>query len=73
MAKQLAEGDTASGPQGRTPIERAQPHNTINRQTGTTGDRPVCALRHAANLVSPGMLFDVVVALDEPASEPGRT
>lgn len=45
--------------------DRAQPHNTINRQTGTTGTGMFAPYTVAQTWLTPGSLFDVVVVLDE--------
>ena len=45
--------------------ERAQPHNTINRQTGTTGDGPFAPYAQSQIWFKPGTRFDVHVVLDE--------
>lgn len=59
--QQLALGDTALGKS----TSRAQPHNTINRQTGTTGTGMFAPYTVAQTWLAPGSLFDVVVVLDE--------
>lgn len=46
-------------------IEAAQPHNTINRQTGTTGTGMFAPYTMTQTWLPPGSLWDVVVALDE--------
>lgn len=45
--------------------ERAQPHNTINRQTGTTGTGAFAPYSMAQRWYAPGTRLDVYVALDE--------
>lgn len=57
----LAVGDAALG----KGTSRAQPHNTINRQTGTTGTGMFAPYTVAQTWLAPGSLFDVVVVLDE--------
>jgi CRISPR-associated protein Csm4 len=59
--KQLALSDADVGKS----TSRAQPHNTINRQTGTTGTGMFAPYTMAQTWLAPGSLFDVVVALDE--------
>lgn len=44
--------------------ERAQPHNTINRQTGTTGTVPFAPYAMSQIWFHADMLFDLYVALD---------
>ena len=46
-------------------IERAQPHNSINRQTGTTGSGQFAPYTMAQTWIAPGSLFDVLLVLDE--------
>lgn len=46
-------------------IERAQPHNTINRQTGTTGTGMFAPYTMGQTWLPPGSLLDVFVVLDE--------
>lgn len=45
--------------------ERAQPHNTINRQTGTTGEGQFAPYTMAQIWFHPAMRFDLHVVLDE--------
>lgn len=45
--------------------DRAQPHNSINRQTGTTGTGMFAPYSVAQIWLAPSSLFDVVVVLDE--------
>ncbi len=59
--QQLAQADNALG----TTVEQAQPHNTINRQTGTTGTGMFAPYTMAQSWIKPGTLLDVVVVLDE--------
>lgn len=59
--QQMAMGDAEVG----KAISRAQPHNTINRQTGTTGTGMFAPYTVAQTWLTPGSLFDVVVVLDE--------
>ncbi|MCO5104827.1 MAG: hypothetical protein M9919_12580 [Burkholderiaceae bacterium] len=42
-----------------------QPHNTINRQTGTTGTGMFAPYTMAQTWLAPGSLLDIVVVLDE--------
>lgn len=58
--QQLAQADNALG----ATFERAQPHNTINRQTGTTGTGMFAPYTMAQSWIKPGTLLDVVVVLD---------
>lgn len=44
--------------------ERAQPHNTINRQTGTTGEGQFAPYATPQLWFRPAMLFDLYVVLD---------
>jgi CRISPR-associated protein Csm4 len=59
--QQLAVGDVEVGKS----TSRAQPHNTINRQTGTTGTGMFAPYTVAQTWLVPDSLFDVVVVLDE--------
>lgn len=61
----LAQSDAQVAPQAATPIERAQPHNTINRQTGTTGEGQFAPYAMPQIWFHPAMLLDLVVALDD--------
>lgn len=45
--------------------ERAQPHNTINRQTGTTGEGQFAPYAMPQIWFHPAMRFDLYVVLDE--------
>lgn len=60
-----AQSDAQVAPQSATPIERAQPHNTINRQTGTTGEGQFAPYAMPQIWFHPAMQFDVYIALDE--------
>lgn len=46
-------------------VVRAQPHNTINRQTGTTGTGMFAPYTMGQTWLHPDSLLDVVVVLDE--------
>jgi CRISPR-associated protein Csm4 len=61
----LAKSDAEVAPAAATPIERAQPHNTINRQTGTTGEGQFAPYAMPQIWFHPAMQFDLYVALDE--------
>lgn len=50
--------------QGSSHTERAQPHNTINRQTGTTGEGQFAPYAMPQIWFHPSMQFDLVVVLD---------
>jgi len=50
---------------GNSRTERAQPHNTINRQTGTTGEGAFAPYAMPQIWFHPAMRFDLVVVLDE--------
>ncbi|MEO6322557.1 MAG: hypothetical protein ABIR56_17915 [Polaromonas sp.] len=50
---------------GHSQTERAQPHNTINRQTGTTGEGQFAPYAMSQVWFHPGMRFDLHVVLDE--------
>ncbi len=56
-----AKGDSEVAPH----TERAQPHNTINRQTGTTGEGPFAPYAMPQIWFSPAMRFDLHLVLDE--------
>ena len=66
--QQLAVGDAAIGKS----TDRAQPHNTINRLTGTTGTGMFAPYTVAQTWLALGSLFDVVVALDERRISPAE-
>ena len=59
--QQLAVADAELG----SAVERAQPHNTINRHTGTTGTGMFAPYTMGQTWLAPGCLLDVVVVLDE--------
>lgn len=50
---------------GSSQTERAQPHNTINRQTGTTGEGQFAPYAMPQIWFHPAMRFDLHVVLDE--------
>lgn len=52
-------------PSGQSQTQRAQPHNTINRQTGTTGEGQFAPYAMAQIWFHPAMRFELYVALDE--------
>jgi CRISPR-associated protein Csm4 len=56
-----AQSDAEVAPQ----IERAQPHNTINRQTGTTGEGQFAPYAMPQIWFHPAMQFDLYIVLDE--------
>jgi CRISPR-associated protein Csm4 len=60
----LAKSDAEVAPNAATPIERAQPHNTINRQTGTTGEGQFAPYAMPQIWFHPAMQFDLYVVLD---------
>lgn len=60
-----AQSDAQVAPESATPINRAQPHNTINRQTGTTGEGRFAPFAMPQIWFHPAMRFDLYVALDE--------
>ncbi|OGB57749.1 MAG: hypothetical protein A2503_10465 [Burkholderiales bacterium RIFOXYD12_FULL_59_19] len=57
--------DHHRNPAGSSHTERAQPHNTINRQTGTTGEGQFSPYAMPQLWFHPAMQFDLVVVLDE--------
>lgn len=59
--QQLAQTDAALG----AAIEQAQPHNTINRQTGTTGTGMFAPYTMGQTWLKPENLLNVIVVLDE--------
>ncbi len=60
-----AQSDAQVAPESAAPINRAQPHNTINRQTGTTGEGQFAPYAMPQIWFHPVMRFDLYVALDE--------
>jgi CRISPR-associated protein Csm4 len=60
-----AKSDAQVAPEASTPIERAQPHNTINRQTGTTGEGQFAPYAMPQLWFHPAMQFDLYVVLDD--------
>ena len=52
--------------------ERAQPHNTINRQTGTTGEGQFAPYAMSQIWFKPDMRFDLHVVLDEARLSPAE-
>lgn len=59
QAQALSDSEVASQ------VERAQPHNTINRQTGTTGEGQFAPYAMPQIWFHPAVRFDLYVALDE--------
>lgn len=59
QAQARSDGDVAEK------TERAQPHNTINRQTGTTGEGQFAPYAMPQIWFHPAMRFDLHVVLDE--------
>ena len=59
-------------PKKSSHTERAQPHNTINRQTGTTGEGQFAPYAMPQIWFHPAMQFDLVVALDEARLSPAE-
>ena len=57
--KAVADGDLGKA------VARAQPHNTINRQTGTTGTGMFAPYTMGQTWLHPDSLLDLVVVLDE--------
>lgn len=53
-----------AGTKARPVIERAQPHNTINRQSGTTGTGQFAPYSQAQHWFHPDMSFHLHVCLD---------
>lgn len=60
-----AKNDAEVAPKAATPIDRAQPHNTINRQTGTTGEGQFAPYAMPQIWFHPTMQFDLYLVLDE--------
>lgn len=62
-----AKSDSDIAPNSKQTIERAQPHNTINRATGTTGEGDDGFAPYSMPQIwfHPSMRFDVYVVLDE--------
>lgn len=60
-----AQSDAQVAPESATPINRAQPHNAINRHTGTTGEGQFAPYAMPQIWFHPAMRFDLYVALDE--------
>lgn len=52
-------------PDGSSQTERTQPHNTINRQTGTTGEGQFAPYVMPQLWFHPAMRFDLHIVLDE--------
>lgn len=59
------QGDAKSDAEVAPQTERAQPHNTINRQTGTTGEGQFAPYAMPQIWFHPAMRFDLHVVLDE--------
>ena len=57
-------------PQGS--VTRAQPHNTINRHTGTTGTGMFAPYTMGQTWLAPGSLLDVTVVLDDARLSPAQ-
>jgi len=54
-----------AGDQASVHTERAQPHNTINRQTGTTGTGAFAPYTQTQQWFDPGMRFHLYLVFDE--------
>lgn len=69
VAEPLIAAWASQGPKrsvkGSGHTERTQPHNTINRQTGTTGEGQFAPYAMPQIWFHPAMSFDLVVVLDE--------
>ena len=63
--KEWAEQAKHRDTKGSSQTERAQPHNTINRQTGTTGEGQFAPYAMPQIWFHPAMRFDLYVVLDE--------
>jgi CRISPR-associated protein Csm4 len=63
--KEWADKAKHRNPNGSSQAERAQPHNTINRQTGTTGEGQFAPYAMPQIWFHPAMQFDVYITLDE--------
>ena len=63
--KQWADQARRRDARGSSQTERAQPHNTINRQTGTTGEGQFAPYAMPQIWFHPAMRFDLHVVLDE--------
>jgi CRISPR-associated protein Csm4 len=61
----FAKSDAEVAHKAGTSIERAQPHNTINRQTGTTGEGQFAPYAMPQIWFHPAMQFDLYVVTDE--------
>lgn len=59
------QGDAKSDAEVSRQTERAQPHNTINRQTGTTGEGQFAPYAMPQIWFHPALRFDLHVVLDE--------
>ena len=64
----LAQSDAEVAPQ----TERAQPHNTINRETGTTGEGQFAPYAMPQIWFHPAMRFDLCIVLDETRLSPAE-
>ena len=63
--KEWAEQVRHRDAKGSSQTERAQPHNTINRQTGTTGEGQFAPYAMPQIWFHPAMRFDLHIMLDE--------
>lgn len=63
--KEWADQASHRNRQGSSQTERAQPHNTINRETGTTGEGQFAPYAMPQVWFHPAMRFDLHVVLDE--------
>lgn len=57
---------------GHSQTERAQPHNTINRQTGATGEGQFAPYAMPQIWFHPAMRFDLCIVLDETRLSPAE-
>lgn len=65
LVKAWADAGQHRASKGSNHTERAQPHNTINRQTGTTGEGQFAPYAMPQIWFHPAMQFDLLVVLDE--------
>jgi len=64
IIKQLSENDTKKRINQDLTVKYSQPHNTINRMTGTTGTDEFTPYTMAQHWFAPGLHLDLYIAID---------
>jgi CRISPR-associated protein Csm4 len=61
----LASAVDSTAAYGKAPQSTVQPHNTLNRLTGTTGEAPFAPYSMAQTFHAPGQRIDIYLVIDE--------